>query len=84
MVQPLLDIVSTGLAPGGGDVWLPDGEPQNRAPPAPEPRLAAPGPLTARQRAADHDGGDQAKGSRRSACQLGRRIAHFLKGGAVG
>ncbi len=52
MVQPLLDVVSAGLAPGGGDVWLPFGEIRDRVPPALEPWLAEPGLLTARVRAA--------------------------------
>ena len=52
MVQPLLDIVSTGLVPGGGDVWLPFAEIRDRVPPALVPWLAEPGLLTARVRAA--------------------------------
>ena len=52
MVQPLLDVVTAGLAPAGDDVWLPFGEIRGRVPPALEPWLAEPGLLTARVRAA--------------------------------
>ena len=52
MVQPLLDVVTAGLAPVGDDVWLPFGEIRGRVPPALEPWLAEPGLLTARVRAA--------------------------------
>ena len=52
MVQPLLDVVTAGLAPAGDDVWLPFGEIRGRVPPALEPWLAEPGLLTARVRGA--------------------------------
>ena len=51
-MQPLLDVVTVGLAPAGDDVWLPFVEIRGRVPPALEPWLAEPGLLTARVRAA--------------------------------
>ncbi len=51
MAQPLLDVVSPGNGPGGGDAWLPLDECRDRVPPALVPWLEEPGLLTARVRA---------------------------------
>jgi chorismate--pyruvate lyase len=52
VAQPLLDVLSPGNGPGGGDAWLPLDECRDRVPAALVPWLEEPGLLTARVRSA--------------------------------